>query len=127
MNVVDERDLTLRPTSGATDSLAGNAGCHDSAAPSAVSLGIAHAIKGMPDVQALIPDVLLGLMVGRSDNARQILFHLTSALSIKLGSITYAVTHEPIWPVGEELTTRRRQVFDLIVVGLSKQGDRPHA
>ena len=36
-------------------------------------------------------------------------------------SITYAMTHEPIWPVGGELTTRQRQVFDLIVVGLSNK------
>jgi DNA-binding NarL/FixJ family response regulator len=31
------------------------------------------------------------------------------------------MTHEPIWPVGEELTTRQRQVFDLIVVGQSNK------
>ena len=36
-------------------------------------------------------------------------------------SITYAMTHGPIRPVGEELTTRQRQVFDLIVVGLSNK------
>jgi two-component system, NarL family, nitrate/nitrite response regulator NarL len=35
--------------------------------------------------------------------------------------MTYAITHEPIWPVGGELTTRQRQVFDLIVVGLSNK------
>ena len=31
------------------------------------------------------------------------------------------MTHEPIWPVGGELTTRQRQVFDLIVVGQSNK------
>jgi DNA-binding NarL/FixJ family response regulator len=35
-------------------------------------------------------------------------------------SMTYARTHKPTWPV-EKLTTRQRQVFDLIVVGLSNK------
>lgn len=35
-------------------------------------------------------------------------------------STTYVPTHEPTLPV-EELTTRERQVFDLIVIGLSNK------
>jgi DNA-binding NarL/FixJ family response regulator len=36
-------------------------------------------------------------------------------------SITYAMTHEPSWPAGVELSTRQRQIFDLIVIGLSNK------
>jgi len=31
------------------------------------------------------------------------------------------MTHEPSWPVGVELSTRQRQIFDLIVIGLSNK------
>jgi DNA-binding NarL/FixJ family response regulator len=31
------------------------------------------------------------------------------------------MTHEPSWPVGVELSTRQREIFDLIVVGLSNK------
>jgi DNA-binding NarL/FixJ family response regulator len=36
-------------------------------------------------------------------------------------SITYAVTYKPSRLAGEELTIRQRQIFDLIVVGLSNK------